>query len=140
MSIVLSASMQAALFETLVTDPALSALIGDAVYDATPATDGSVPMGEYLTIGTGDIRPFDTATSAGGVHDFDVTVHSASEGFSKAKLVAAAVGQALSDAALPIAGGTTVALRFVRARAKRGAAPELRRIELRFRAVLEEIA
>ena len=66
-------------------------------------------------------------------------VHSTANGFSAAKVVAAAISSVLVDANLSVFGGHLVSLRFLKAKAKRGIAPELRRIEMRFRAVVENI-
>lgn len=137
MSIALSGELQEAVYVALSGDAALNALVGSEIYDAPLPSGGTLPVGEHVTLGEEAVKPFDTMTSSGGVHDFDVTVHSAASGFGSGKAVAAAVGEVLIDANLPLASGNMVSLRFLKARAKRGVAPELRRIELRFRAVVE---
>ncbi len=139
MSVSLSADLQGAVFQALAGDASLAALVGAEIYDAPLPSDGSLPDGEHVTLGEEVVKPFNTATSKGGVHDFEVNVHSTASGFSAAKQVAAAIGDVLVDADLVIPGGNLVSLQFLRARAKRGISPELRRIELRFRAVVENI-
>ena len=84
------------------------------------------------------MRPNDTKTSVGAIHDFTVTVHSARDGFAAAKEIAAAVCDCLIDAPLALEAGRLVALRFLRAGAERGPAPEKRRVTLRFRAVVDQ--
>ena len=48
------------------------------------------------------------------------------------------VGGAVYDAPLALEAGRLVALRFLRAGAERGRAPEKRRVSLRFRAVVDQ--
>ena len=139
MSLALSGELQGAIYGALSGDLALAALVGAEIYDAPLPIGGALPLGEHVTLGEEVVKPFGSATSSGGVHDFDVVVHSTANGFAAAKLVAAAVDAVLVDANLPLVGGHLVSLRFVKAKAKRGIAPELRRIEMRFRAVVEDI-
>ncbi len=139
MSLALSGELQGAVYGALVADPVLAGLVGNEIFDAPLPGGGTLPAGEFVTLGEEVVKPFDTATSSGAVHDFDVSVHSTASGFAAAKAVAAAVSAVLVDANLLLAGGALVSLRFVKARAKRGVAPELRRIEMRFRAVVENV-
>jgi Protein of unknown function (DUF3168) len=83
------------------------------------------------------VRPFGSMTSGGAVHEFDVTVHTGRDGFEGAKKVAGQVCEALVGAAVPLADGALVDLRFVRAKAERGKSPVKRKISLRFRAVVD---
>lgn len=137
MSITLSGELQEAVYVALAADGPLAALVGTEIYDAPLPSGGTLPVGEHVTLGEEVVKPFNTMTSSGGVHEFDVTVHSGANGFGSGKAVAAAVGNVLIDANLPLANGNMVNLGFLKARARRGVAPELRRIELRFRAVVE---
>ena len=139
MSLALSGEFQGAIYGALTGDAALVALVGAEIYDAPLPSGGALPLGEHVTLGEEVVKPFGSATSSGGVHDFDVVVHSTANGFAAAKVVAAAVSDVLVDANLSVSGGHLVSLRFVKAKAKRGIAPELRRIEMRFRAVVEDI-
>lgn len=137
MTYALSAALQAAVYQRLAGDAALAGLIGDRIFDAPlDAGPGEAPA-DHITLGEETVRPGDTKTSRGAVHDFSVTVHSGRDGFDTVKRIAAAVCEALVDAPLALAEGHLVALRFLRARADRGRAPEKRRISLRFRAVLD---
>jgi hypothetical protein len=133
-----AAALQAAVYARLAGDPALAALVGDAIHDA-PLERGAEPAAtELVTLGEERARANDTKTSRGAIHDFTVAVHSGRDGFASAKRVAGAACAALLDAPLALAAGRLVALRFVSARADRGAAPEKRRVSLRFRAVVDE--
>jgi hypothetical protein len=130
-----SAGLQAAVFQRLVGDVALAGLVGGAVFDAPLSV---APDADYVTLGEESVRANDTKTSVGAVHDFTVTVHSARDGFEAAKRIAAAVCGCLVDAPLALEAGRLVALRFLRAGAERGPAPEKRKVTLRFRAVVDQ--
>jgi hypothetical protein len=136
-SYALSAGLQAAVYRRLAGDAELAALAGGAIYDAPPEGAPADGMPDYVTLGAETVRPNDTMTSVGALHDFTVTVHSARDGFERAKRIAATVCACLVDAPLALDGGRLVALRFLRATAERGRAPEKRRVSLRFRAVVD---
>ena len=137
MSMLLSSDLQTAIFERLSADNGLAALVGGAIFDAPPDGAPGILPSDYVTFGEETVRPNDTKTSHGALHDFEVTVHSRREGFDAAKRVAGAICAALVDTPLPLEGGTLVALRFIRARATRGPAPQRRQVALRFRAVVD---
>lgn len=138
MSLNLSGELQGAIFTKLSNDPTLVSLVGSEIYDAPLPSGGGLPEGEHITLGEETVLPFNSMTSSGGVHDFFVTVHSTANGFNGAKDVSSAVCKALVDENLSLNNGHLVSLRYMKARARRGVAPELRRIEMRFRAVVED--
>ncbi|MBQ2263484.1 MAG: DUF3168 domain-containing protein [Loktanella sp.] len=129
MTYAIAAALQSAIYRRLTADPALTALIGTAIYDALPA--GPVPP-LYLLLGGEEVRDASDQTGQGADHALTITLHSQDSGFAAAKQAAAAVCDALLDAALPLTRGTLVGLHFSKARAARkdGA----RRITLTFRA------
>lgn len=133
-----AAGLQAAIYQRLVADAALGGLVDGRIYDAPLEVGSEETAADHVTLGEETARPWTTKTSAGARHDFDVTVHSGQDGFDAAKRIAGAICAALVDAPLAVPGGRVVALRFLRAKAERNAAPEKRRIALRFRAVLDE--
>lgn len=138
MSYEYAAGLQAAIYQRLIGDMALESLIGNQIYDAPLEGKGDEVAPDHVTLGEEMTRAWTTKTSAGAVHDFDVTVHSGRDGFDAAKKIAGAVCAALVDAPLVVPGGRVVSLRFLRAKAERNTAPEKRRVSLRFRAVLDE--
>jgi hypothetical protein len=139
MSGLFAAELQAGVYRRLADDAALAALVGAAIYDAPLERGPSDPAeADYVTLGDETVRPNDTKTSRGAIHDFTVTVHSSRDGFDRVKRIATAIFDCLVDAPLAIEGGRVVGLRFLRAGAERGRAPERRRIGLRFRAVVDE--
>jgi hypothetical protein len=137
-SYAMAADLQAAVYARLTGDAELWDLVGDQIFDAPLEVRDDEVAPDHVTLGEETARPWGTKTSAGTLHDLDVTVHSGRDGFDAAKRIAGAVCAALIDAPLKIQGGRVVALRFQRAKAERGRAPEKRRIALRFRAVLDE--
>ncbi len=138
MTYAFAAGLQAAVYQRLTGDPALAELIGTAIYDAPMRVVPDEAAPDHITLGEELVRPNDTKTSQGAVHDFSVTVHSARDGFGTAKTIAAAVCESLIDAPLPMVRGHLVGLRFLQAKADRGRAPEKRRIALRFRAFVDQ--
>ena len=129
-----AAALQAAVYQALVADAALSALVGGAIYDAVPP--GTV-TGTYVSLGPEDARDASDMTGAGARHDFVVSVISDEAGFARAKEVAAAISDALVGVELALSRGTLVALWFLRAQARRVEKAETRRIDLTFRARVE---
>ncbi len=130
-----AAALQQAVYQKLADDVALGALVGGAIYDALPG--GPLPQ-TYVTLGPEDVQARDDGSGAGAWHRFVVSVVTDSDGFHGAKQVAAAVSDALDEASLSLSRGRLVALHFQRARARREDRGRLRRIDLTFRARVEE--
>jgi len=135
MSYGMAAALQQAVYQRLSGDAALTALVGGAVYDALPA--GSLPQ-TYVALGPEDVRERADKSGAGAWHRFVGSVITDGAGFHAAKEVAAAVSDALSGADLSLARGRLAALHFYRARARREGTGDVRRIDLTFRARVEE--
>lgn len=135
MSYGMAAALQEAVFQRLTGDAAVTALASSAIYDVVPS--GSLPA-LYVTLGQEEVRDASDKTGGGARHDFTVSVVSDGSGFLAAKTIAAAISDALVDADLSLTRGRLVALDFLRARASREGTGQLRRIELRFRARIED--
>ena len=135
MSYGMAAALQEAVFERLSGDAGVTALVGGAVYDALPS--GAVPK-TYVVLGPEDTRVRADGSGQGAWHRFTVSVVSDGTGFHAAKAVAGAVSDALVDADLSLSRGRLVALHFWRARARREGSGNLRRVDLTFRARVEE--
>ena len=135
MSYGMAAALQEAVYQALLADAALAALVGGDIFDAAPP--GAVPP-IYVSLGPEDVREGADQSGAGAVHEFTVSVVSQAAGFKTAKEAAAAVSDALLGAALVLARGRVVYLNFLRAKAARVEGADLRRIDLRFRARLED--
>lgn len=135
MSYGIAAALQAAVWQRLSGDAALTALVGAAIFDAPPP--GPLPP-TYVALGPEDARARADGSGQGAWHSFTVSVVTNAAGFQAAKEVAGAVSDALIDAPLALSRGRLVALNFDRARARRERPGDIRRIDLRFRARVEE--
>ena len=135
MSYGVAVALQAAVYQKLVADAPLGALVGSAIYDAVPS--GSLPE-TYVTLGAEDVRDRSDKTGGGALHVFTVSVISTAAGYEDAKLAAAAISDALVDADLSLSRGELVFLRFARARARQVQSGDTRRIDLTFRARVDD--
>lgn len=135
MSYGVSAALQRAVYERLTADPAVSAAAPGAVFDAPP--EGPLPE-TYVSLGPEQVRDRSDKTGRGATHDFTVSVISAGGGFEATKTLAGAVSDALLGAELALARGRLVAMEFLQATAGRTARGRLRRIDLRFRARVDD--
>lgn len=135
MSYGMSAALQAAVFQRLTADAALAALVGGAIHDSMPPGSGS---GTYVSLGPEDARDASDQIGRGAFHDFVVSVVTDQAGFQTAKQIAAAISDALTGATLVLARGRLIGLWFLRAKARRVEAGDIRRIDLSFRARTEE--
>ncbi len=135
MTYALSVGLQKAVYTALTGDTALQALVGTAIFDAPPA--GSIPA-LYVSLGPEKAEGRSDRTGRGTRHDFTVSVVTNSAGFNEAKIVAGAVSDALLMPLGPLDRGHLVALNFLRAKARRDEAGQQRRIDLTFRALLDD--
>lgn len=135
MSYGVSAALQQAVYQALLADPALGALVGTAIYDAVPP---GIVSGTYVSLGPEDVRDASDGTGDGALHEIVVSVVTDAAGFGAAKDAAAAVSDALTGATLTLSRGTLIYLNFYRARARRVQNADMRRIDLRFRARVQD--
>ncbi|MCI2393418.1 DUF3168 domain-containing protein [Aliiroseovarius sediminis] len=135
MSYGVSAALQQAIYQRLTADLELSALVSGAIYDAVPA---GIITGTYVSLGPEDVRERSDMTGHGAVHEVTINVITDAAGFQGAKRVAAAVSDALLDAPMTLERGTLVYLNFHRARARRVEDADVRRIDLKFRARVQD--
>jgi hypothetical protein len=134
MSYAVAGALQVAVYQHLLADAGVSALVGTDVYDAIPT--GTLPT-TYVTLGPELARDKSDMTGAGAQHEFTVSVQTSAAGFAGAKDVAAVICDALVDADLALSRGHLVALNFYKAQALRDGNGE-RRIDLRFRARVDD--
>ena len=137
MSYAAAAALQSAVFQHLAADASLSALVGDHIYDALPA--GAAPP-LYVTLGPEAVIDASDKTGRGAEHRFTLSVVADAPGFTAAKTAATAICDALIDAPLTLSRGHLVSLGFDRATAARTNNDTGRRIDLRFRARVEDVA
>lgn len=129
-----AAALQAAIFQRLVGDSALEALVGGAIYDAAPP---GTALGTYVSLGPEVASDASSKTEKGASHEFAISVVTDAAGFQTAKAVAGAITDALDGADLTLGRGRLVGLWFLRARARRVEDADVRRIDLYFRARVE---
>lgn len=130
-----AAALQAAIYQRLMADSALDSLVAGAIYDSAPP--GTV-TGTYVSIGPEDVRDASDQVGRGAFHEFVVSVVTDQAGFQTAKAAAAAVSDALTGATLVLGRGRLVGLWFLKARARRVEKADTRRIDLTFRARIED--
>ena len=136
MSYAMAAALQSAIFERLTGDPALNALVGDAIADGLPP--GPVPP-VCVSLGPETARDRSDRSGRAAEHRLTITVLAQTAGFVRAKEVAGRIETVLSGADLTLPGGRLVGLWLDRAQARRsGRAGATRRIDLRFRALVEK--
>lgn len=135
MTYALSAALQKAVYAALAQDAVLAGLVGSDIFDAPPV--GAIPA-LYVSLGPETARGWSDKTGDGARHDFTVSVVTDAAGFQQAKAVAGAVSDVLAQPPGPLDRGRVVALNFLKARAKRDEAGQQRRIDLTFRALLED--
>lgn len=131
-----SVALQSAVYARLRDDPAL---VGDAVFDAMPA---SPPSGTHVSLGPEVVRNAGDQTAAGSLHEFVISILSGSDeengGFGRVKEAAAAVATALEDGPpLELEAGRLAGLWFLRAAARRVESGAGRRVDLTFRARMD---
>lgn len=135
MTYAMSQSLQKAVYDALVGDAALQALVGTAIFDAPPA--GSIPA-LYVSLGPEKAQDCSDQSGAATRHDFMISVVTDSASFHDAKAVAGAVSDVLGAPLGALDRGRIVTLNFLRARAQRDEAGQQRRIDLTFRALLDD--
>lgn len=135
MSFALSAPLQQAVYAALGDDPVLAGLVGTAIFDAAPT--GVLPP-VYVQLGGETVRDASDASGSGAIHWFDITVVSTEPGFAVAKRVAGAVSDVFNDGELTLNRGQLISLSFDRATARSVGAQQLRRVDMRFRARVQD--
>jgi len=135
MSYALSAELQSALYATFSQDTNLQSLVQGHVYDGFPT--GAVPP-LYVSLGAEIVRDVSDSSGTGTEHDVFMSVITTNVGFLEAKRIAAALTSALDQNPPVLSRGRLVSLRFVRAVARRENQGHLRRIDMTFRARLED--
>ncbi|WP_120500960.1 DUF3168 domain-containing protein [Roseovarius sp. EL26] len=135
MSYAVAAALQEAVYSHLSADTALTALVGDAIYDEVPV--GELPE-TYVALGPEEVRGRCDSTGVGAWHRITVSVITQAPGFHQAKAVASAVSDRLSHADFSLSRGYLTGMHFWRARARRTDGGSLRRIDLTFRVRVDD--
>lgn len=136
MSYGMASALQTAVYQRLLADPALAAIVGDDIYDAIPS--GAIPP-LYVALGPEDVVAEGDGGSEGARHRFTVSVVSTGGGFLAAKNVGVAISDCLHQATPRLSRGHVVRMQFQKAQARREGSGNRRRIDLRFEAWIEDV-
>ncbi len=137
MTMVLSAPLQTALFARLSSAPELATLNG-RIYDDAPHQSADATEA-YVTIGDEGVSAWNTATETGAIHEVVVRVYSPVRGFLTSKQIAGAICEALCADDLALSRGRVITQEFTGAATRREEQGALRRIDLTFRFVIEDV-
>ncbi|MGV6839070.1 MAG: DUF3168 domain-containing protein [Planktomarina sp.] len=135
MTYALSSALQSAVYQCLINDAAVAALVGTDIFDALPA--GAVPQ-TYVSLGPEDAVDASDKDAGGARHSFTISVVTDTSGFQTAKDIGGAVCDALLSTPLTLTRGYVVGLWFDKAKAKRSDNGTSRRIDLTFRARVQD--
>lgn len=130
-----AAALQQAVYAHLSNDGSVTSLVGAHIYDAMPS---GTPPATYVTLGAEEVRDRSDCTGSGAQHNLVLSVITDASGFHGAKQVAAAISDALHTTDLTLSRGRLVDLTFYRARAKLEGSGDKRRIDLTFRARVDD--
>jgi len=136
MSFGASADLQRVIYDLLSATGSGDALEGIPVVDRFEA--GTLPP-VYVAIGPERMRDRSTKTSRSAEHRLSITVHSALGGFARIKEIAAAIAERLEGQRPALASGTLCSLRLISVAPARGGSGEERRVEMNFRAFVDDI-
>ncbi len=139
MTYALSLPLQQAVFTALGGSAALAAFVADRIYDAPPHGDDPLSdEGPYLTIGDEKVEAWSSADQGGAAHEIDISVHTQNQGFAEAKEIGGVVSDIVEGMSGPLTRGRIVLARFIAARTKRTGQGGGRRVDLRFRFLIED--
>jgi hypothetical protein len=140
MTFACSWALQKALFAALAADPTVSAMAAGRVWDeADAAAVAGAAGGPWVVVGDETVEPWSTATDDGAAHVVEIGVAAEAGGFGALKRLAGAVCD-VALAPLALERGRVVSSRFLGGRTRREEKGRVRRIELRFRIVVEDAA
>jgi hypothetical protein len=139
MTYALAWPLQEAVYAALTASPEVAALSGGRIYDATPAAAGPAEDElHYVVLGDESVTDWSAADCAGAQHLLLISVYAAERSFSEAKRLAGAISERLCTGPLPMSRGRVVSTFFAAARTRREERDRVRRIELRFRVLVED--
>jgi hypothetical protein len=135
MSYATAAALQTALFQHLATDIALQGALDGAIYDAVPP---ATPPATYVLLGTEEATDRSDQLASAVEYRLTISVVTNATGFLPCKTIAALICDRLAQPLPALARGHLVGLWFDRAEARKVASGRIRRVDLRFRARLDD--
>ncbi|MEM9780862.1 MAG: DUF3168 domain-containing protein [Pseudomonadota bacterium] len=141
MTYALAWPLQQAMFAQISTDPAVMAVADGRIFDAPPPLpeDASAEPA-YAVIGDESVQDWSSADGAGAAHTLGVSVFASERSFAEAKRLAGAISDAVIRTSPVLSRGRVVVASFLSARTRREERDRLRRIDLRFRVLVEDDA
>ena len=139
MTYALSWPLQQALYALLATDGEITTLAPGGVFDEPPhEVDPAAAPGPYVVLGGETVEPWFDKTAQGAVHTLRLSVHGDAEGFSALKQIAGRLSDLLIDADPGLSRGRVVNANFAAGATAKADQGRRRRIDLRFRFVVED--
>lgn len=124
------------ILETLRSSDEVTARVGSDIFDSVPP--GTLPA-LYIATGPETVRDASDFLEQAAEHDFVISVIGNGASFQAVKDTARAVNDVVLQSTLTLTRGTLVALRFLKAEARRDRDAALRQIDLTFRARIDAI-
>ena len=139
MTYALAWPLQKAIYELLSATPTLVSMVGDRIHDGAPQERvPGVENGLSVVIGDDAAQDWSSSDGNGAQHLIGVAIIARERSFADAKAAAAAISDALLHEAISLERGRVVHVAFHSARTKREERDALRRIEMRFRVLVED--
>ena len=135
MSGLYSSALQSAIYTVLINDGGVINQLGNAIYDSLPT--GQVPS-LFAHLGEETVLDRSDKTACLRYHDVTITVVTSAPGFTNAKNAAAAICKALETTNVSLDSGKLIRLQFRLAKALRDDNGTERKVNLVFRAVIDE--
>ncbi len=130
------AALQTIIYETLITDAGVQALIADRVFDGPP-NDAALP---YVSFGPHDLVADDAEDIIADEHTFQIDIWSEDPlGYEEAKKIGAAVKKALHNLEPDLIDGATTGLEVTGRRYMRDRDPTHKHGILTITATIEEV-
>jgi hypothetical protein len=133
--------LQRALRATLGAHAAVAEIAGDRIHDEPPHREagGAAVDAPYVLIGEESAAAWSTATEMGAAHEIALSAVAAEPGFATVKRLAGAVCDAVLGP-MALERGRIVSAQFLGARTARARRGSLRRVDMRFRILVEDDA
>ncbi|MEL6773335.1 MAG: DUF3168 domain-containing protein [Pseudomonadota bacterium] len=141
MTYALAWPLQQAVFALLSADAGVEAVAPGRVFDAPPPLQGEAESEPpYAVIGDETVQEWSAADGDGAAHTLGVSIFASERSFAAAKRMAGAICDAMLASDLALSRGRVVLVAFLSARTRREERDRLRRIDLRFRVLVEDTA
>ena len=135
MTPIFSNELQSAIYDALTNDATITSLVGTDIYDARPS--GTLPD-TFVLIGEESVFDRSDKTHSAAIYAVRISVVTTASGFGGAKSIAAAICNVVEESNLTLSSANLRRVEFRRAFARRNRSGTERKIELLFRAFIEQ--